>query len=98
MYTFIFVLVFVDWVPEKWFPGCGILWQQNYESFNLDMITNIHSYKNRVIFVSGVKEQIVQAKWAKTNEGVRGVKYELGVGTCKFRYTGYKNWYASYKF
>ena len=46
---FYFCLVFVDWIPEKWFPGCGILQQQNYESFNLDIIMNIHSYRNRVI-------------------------------------------------
>ena len=50
------------------------------------------------MLVSVVKEQIVQAKWAKTNKGGRGVKYELRVRTCKFRYTGYEIWFASYKF
>ena len=50
------------------------------------------------MLVSVVKEQIVRAKRAKTNKDGRSVKYELRVGTCKFNYTSYKIWFASYKF
>ena len=50
------------------------------------------------MLVSVVKEKIVHAKRAKTNKGGRGVKCKLRVGTCKFRYTSYEIWFASYKF
>ena len=50
------------------------------------------------MLVSVAKEQIVHAKRAETNKGGRGVKYELRVGTWKFRFTSYGIWFASYKF
>ena len=102
MCTFIFVLVFVDWVPEKWFPDCGIC--DNKITNPLIFIQSrifIHIklgwFKEMNACFSG-KGTNFQAKRAKTNKGGRGVKYELRVGTCKFRYTGYEIWFASYKF